>query len=161
MDKFDVLSKEMLEENVKDEVFLATRVSPATLRCAYESRRAVITENCGRIIAIGVLWDTDDPMWLELGSLWVAQDSRGLKLSSGVYEQLLALIPNDKRCFIVSHNPIVGYLALRHGFTEAMRENWFMLAPFAVTCGPCDRKVENKMTCPHRAVHNECRLVVR
>lgn len=161
MDKFDVLSNEMREENKADEVFLDDRISPQSLRNAYETKRAVITEQGGRIIAIGVLWDTDDKDWLELGSLWVAPDSRGEKLASGIYERRIAMAPEGKRCFVVSHNPIVASLALKYGFKEATREDWLFLAPFEVTCGPCDRKVADKATCPHRAIHNECRLFVR
>jgi GNAT superfamily N-acetyltransferase len=151
----------MLEENAQDEVFLVERIMPDRLRAAYEGGRAVIVETASQITAIGALWETGEPGWLELGSLWVAPEYRGKGVASEIYRRRLLLVPTGSHCFVVTHNPRVIKLALVHGFAEATRATWFQLAPYSVVCGPCDREVEDKMTCPLRALPFKCRLLVK
>ena len=159
--RFAVLSQQMAKENAHgDDVFMSERISADSLWNAYQGGRAAIVENNDRITAIGVLWDTPHKDWFELGSLWVDPPLRGSGLAHQMYSERLKLLPEGKRCFVISHNPRVERLATAHGFTEANRDDWLLLAPYEVTCGPCDRKVDDKRCCPFRAVKNQCRLFV-
>jgi predicted N-acetyltransferase YhbS len=161
-DRFDTLAARMAQENRTDEVFMAERISAEALRQAHQEGRAAIVElgEGGEIIAIGVLWQMKVPGWHELGSLWVAPEHRGKDHAADIYRRRLELLPKGHGCFIISHNPRVEALASKHGFTEATVDNWLTLAPWDITCGPCDRAVTNKCNCPHRAVPGECRLFV-
>lgn len=160
-EKFVALSEAMAAENAHDEVFLADRISAQALFLAHQRGRAAVIEEGGELVAVGVLWETPHKDWFELGSLWVKPARRGSHLASSIYQRRLALVPEGKRCFVISHNPRVERLAIAHGFSEATRENWLALVPYEATCGPCDRKVEDKLTCPMRAQRAQCRLFVR
>ncbi|HEX7651256.1 MAG TPA: GNAT family N-acetyltransferase [Candidatus Paceibacterota bacterium] len=169
---WQTLSDEMSRENDGDEVFLKERIAPDALRMAYEQKRAIVVRQgdvsaaqSERIIGIGVLWPTSDSTWFELGSLWVANEFRGpgLGLAHMIYRGRLDLLPPGAHGFVVTHNPRVVTLALKHGFREASRSEWPHAAPYAVVCGPCDRweTDEQKAHCPHRAVLAQCQLLVR
>ena len=159
-DKWTILSRDMARENASDEVFLKSRISPESLFFAHQENRAAIVDGGNRITAIGVLWRTPVDGWFELGSLWVEPASRGTGLAHYISKRRLELLPRGAHCFTISHNPRVARLAVGHGFAEATEDDWMRLAPFEVTCGPCDRNVPDKLTCPHRARRNECRLFV-
>lgn len=158
--KWDVLSQEMRLENNADEVFLKSRISAESLYDAYCNNLAAIVDNGVKIAAIGVLWKTSIEGWFELGSLYVSPESRGKGFAHYIYERRLQLLPAGARCFTISHNVRVASLATRHGFREASAEDWMRLAPYEITCGPCDRVVLDKARCPHRAKLKECRLFV-
>ncbi len=161
MEKWEVLSQAMREENTDGSVFLAERISPEALRRAYEEQRAVFVEEDGRILGFAALWETAEVAWLEVGSLFVVRDARGRGLSSRLYPERLALIPPGIRSFVVTHRPEAAHLALRHGYVEATKQDWHTLAPYALVCGPCDRRRDDKLQCPLQAMRNECRLLVR
>jgi GNAT superfamily N-acetyltransferase len=161
MDKWEVLSQEMCKENATDDVFLEERISPSKLEEVYGAGHAVTIERGQGIIGFYASWPTEDPLWHELGSLWVAKPFRGQSIGSELFSKLARQLSPKQRYFIVSHNPRVVTLAKKRGFAEATKEDWFQLAPYAVVCGPCDRDVEDKVQCPFRAVHTECRLFVR
>lgn len=159
MDEWDVLSNDMELEG--SDVFLHERIRPAVLREAHETRRAVCAKQGGRIIGFAALWQTDMTGWVELGSLWVHPARREHGLGKQLYRRRLELIPEDSRAIVVTHTEAAVKLALGHGFTEATKDDWFDRVPFAIVCGPCDRPVLDKSSCPFRAIHNQCRLLVR
>ena len=155
-DKLVVLSERMRCEKA----LLGGQVMPESLQQALEEGRAEFVERGGGIIAFGALWTRESVV--ELGSLWVAQEHRGQKHSSAVFARLVTRAPVSLRLFLITHEPHVVHLALKHGLYETARESWVAAIPWSASCGPCDRLVEaDKMHCPFRAVSDECRLFVR
>lgn len=158
--RWTTLSARMLSEG--EDVFLADRTTPELLRANFEAKRAVMLELNGVIIGYAALWTTESPQWVELGSLWVAPEFRGWRLSSLLYEERLKLVPEGVGYMTVTHQPRAAHLALAHGgMHEATGTDWFRDVPEDISCGPCDRVPEReKKSCPFRAVERECRLFV-
>lgn len=155
-DRLNLLAQSMQIEGA----LLGGQLTAASLKQALEERRAVTIERDDTVAAFGSLWFREGSV--ELGSLWVSVANRNQGLCSQIFRSLLDRAPTHLPLFLITHDPHVMHLALKHGMTEATPFTWTASIPVASSCGPCDRLPDaEKSRCPFKAVHNECRLFVR
>ncbi len=157
MNKWLVLSMRLRQEND----LLGTRILPENLATITEAGRAACVENSdGEIIAFAATWYTPDPLWGEVGSVWVHSAYRGRGLAAKVFRDLIDKSHHQTyKIFLITHEPKVVHLSLTAGLVEVSKENWNSV-PWAATCGECDRWATDteKFACPFRALPTDCRL---
>lgn len=155
MKKWEQLARRIQRESA----ILGPRNTAEQLRNLHVEGFAVFKEHDDEIIVFGALWPTELENFLEAGSFWVHKDHRGQKLSSGMFRELLPLIPQNKIAIVVTHDPKVVHLLNKFGWHEANGGGWEEVVPFSVSCGPCNViKHHAKRSCPHKAVKERCRL---
>ena len=159
-DKWKVLSKRLKGERS----LLGSRVEAEVLLKIWLTGNAEVVESGNDIIAFGALWSASKKgaeQWLEIGSLWVAGEFRGRGIISELFASLIIRISDKNRAFLITHDPKVAHLAVKHGMHEESVGTWFASVPWEASCGPCDRMPNrDKTICRFRAVTNECRLFV-
>lgn len=150
---------EKLAQFLEEEpLILSGRISPRNLRGCYEKGLALKLEYNEEIIAFQALWPADSDLCLELGSFWIREDWRGLRLGSKIMKETYHLIPEDKNVFVITHNPKVVHLMRKYHWKEASANDWFEVIPYNASCSPCDRvSEEEKSQCYLRATE-ECRM---
>ena len=140
----------------KEAALLLPRITGAILQDLVHDNYATHEEESGEIIAFGALWETPDPRWRELGTLWVSHAHRGKGLSSKVFSTLME--NNVNKLMLITHNKKVVRQVEKFHWTKATISTWNAV-PWCATCKPCDRIQEaQKDMCPFRAVDNECQL---
>lgn len=148
------------------DAFMGSRVTPASLESAVQAGRAVYVEAelGGEILGYAGIWDTPDPLWLELGAIWVAEERRKTGLGTDLYNRRLALIPRAHMVCVLTGSDEAAHLALVNGFAEVGADDWFDKVPVSVSCIPCDKGkmpgVEHP-DCPLRAQIRKCRMFTR
>ncbi len=159
-EKWKVLSRRLKSERS----LLGSRVEAKALFEIWLSGSAEIIECSEGIIAFGALWSVSTKRakgWLEIGSLWVADEFRGRGIISELFASLVMRISNKDRAFLITHDPKVVHLAIKHGMHEENVGTWFTNVPREASCAPCDRVPNrDKHGCQFRAVKNECRMFV-
>lgn len=140
---------------------LGARIAPQNLLRSWEAGHAIVRHVEDEIIAYVSLWETNHPLWFELGTLWVDREYRGRKISSDIFYECFNTRSNGSGIFIITHNPKVIHLGNKFGFSEATIETWSSL-PWSVTCAPCDRFPDDeKHRCPFKATREECTLLFK
>ncbi|MCK5591126.1 MAG: hypothetical protein KAI72_04150 [Candidatus Pacebacteria bacterium] len=162
MSKNGSVNWERLSDKLHEETdLLGARIAPQNLLKSWEAGHAVVRHTEDEIVAYVSLWETDHPLWFELGTLWVDRRYRERKISSDIFYECFNTRTNGSGIFIVTHHPKVIHLANKFGFNEATKENWSSV-PWSVTCAPCDRLSEKeKENCPFRATNEECTLLFK
>lgn len=148
---------EGLSENLqKEETIMGYRNTAQNLRKLYLKKLAAIRINENKMIAFAALWPTNDPFWLEAGSVWVHPEFRGKRYSSETFQELIQKSARDgKNIFSITHSVReMIHLFEKHGFVEVQRDRWDDTVPFSVTCAPCDKK--EKVNCDLKG--SKCRL---
>ncbi len=152
-DKLAVLSRKLKEEAA----LLGGQIEPSSLERALREGRGEYIEEDGLLVAFGALWPRLSA--LEVGSIWVDTEYRGRKLSSRVFQALLGRQREGIPLFLITHEPHVVHLALKHDMQEADAQSWSTIIPWSASCGPCDRLPDlQKPACHFRGVREECRL---
>ena len=152
MEKWLTLATEL----EKEEALLLPRITGKILQNLVYNNYATYEEESGEIIAFGALWETPDPHWRELGTLWVNHTHRGKGLSSKVFSTLMK--NNVNKLMLITHNKKVVRQVEKFHWAKATISTWNAV-PWCATCKPCDRIQEvQKDMCPFRAVDNECQL---
>ncbi len=144
MDKWKKLSIELNQENA----ILGKRNSPDNLAKLHQKKLTAIILKHNEIIAFGALWPTENENFLELGSVWVKKEFRGLGLSSLIFKKIMAKIPSNKTIFSITHNKKVIHMLNKYNWKEVLKKDWEKIIPIELSCGPCD-VVKN---------HNNCQL---
>lgn len=162
MTRWQILSERMK----RAKAFMASRITPEVLEHAYRTGRAVIVERetDDEIIGYAGVWDTPDPLWLELGAIWVAEEARGHGHGTDLYDRRLALVPDTHQVCVLTGSDEAAHLALRNGFSEVLEEEWFTTVPVSVSCIPCDKGKTpgvERPDCPMRAKLRLCRMFIR
>jgi len=146
---WNVLSNALASEDA----LLGGRITGTALQKMYNNGYAAMETHNAKIVAFATLWETEDPKWHELGSVWVCKSRRNHGLGSKVFVDCVNLLSSN--VFLITHNPKIVHLAQKAGMAEASTKTWPSV-PFAVSCKPCDR-VHCKKACPLRAT-DSCRL---
>jgi len=109
--------------------YYAPRLTPERLAAAIQERRAVIRWCDGHIAAITVLWPTNRPDWMELGTVWVGEGLRGRGLRNELMAEAVALAPNGVSLFLFSSVGKIMQSAISLRFepmtTEKYRVLWW------------------------------------
>jgi hypothetical protein len=108
--EWKVLSKKL----IATKTFKRSRISAESLYNIYQANRAfVMVEQSGRekvIVAFGALWDSKNPEWLEMGTMWVDQSMQGKGVSMKMFLGLQRLSGN-KSIFLITKNDKIVELA--------------------------------------------------
>lgn len=99
----------------------------------------------GKIIAFAALWPTENINWFEAGSVWVDKRYRGMKLSSEMFHQLMAIKrPPDSKIFVITHSvKEMMHLLSKENFKKIPAKQWNRNVPSEITCQPCDQDQGN------------------
>ncbi len=149
--------------------FMESRITPTSLMQAYQQNKSVLIEDQYEIVAYAGVWSTPDPRWLEFGAIWVSDERRGNRISSQMYVERMKLVPSGYSVCSITSSDQAAHLALKHGFVEVGRDEWFRAVPSVVSCGPCDRDIPGgynyKLHCPYRAERRPdigiCRMFIK
>ncbi|MGB0757540.1 MAG: hypothetical protein ACPGO5_03735 [Patescibacteria group bacterium] len=155
MNKWEKLSADLN----KEEAILSLRNTPDNLAKLHQAGLATIIELESYIAAFGALWPTEDDSFLELGSVWVKKEFRLHKLSSKIFEKLISLIPNNKTVFCITHNTKVIHLLQKYSWHVVSKEEWDLIVPIQLSCGPCD-VTSNHKSCKLKAKLDRCAMFI-
>jgi N-acetylglutamate synthase-like GNAT family acetyltransferase len=108
--EWEVLSKKL----IATKVFKRSRISAKSLYRIYLANRAfVMVEQSGGekvIVAFGALWNTRNPKWLEMGTMWVDSSMQGKGVSMEMFLNLQKL-SEGKSIFLITRNEKITKLA--------------------------------------------------
>jgi N-acetylglutamate synthase-like GNAT family acetyltransferase len=96
--------------------YYAPRIEPEQLEAAIRDGRAAIRRKDGEIEALAVLWPTNDPKCLELGTVWVGEGLRGNGLREELMAELVQRVPPDISLFLITPIEAIMRSAERLGF---------------------------------------------
>ena len=96
------------------------RINIDALTSLYEQGRLVMDfDESGELKKFGALWDSADPKWVEIGTLWVNPRHRGSGLSGEIFGALSNQANSlGKNVFLLSRLDKVAALAKGFSFSE-------------------------------------------
>ena len=147
----------------KLEIIDHTRLGVDVIYEMYQSNRAAIIFEEREVVAMGLLYATNDSGWLEAGTFWSDSSRRGRGHGRQMFDQLCELMPKNKNIFAITHTAQVIHLLEKAGWQEVSWRAWEETVPLIVTCGPCVRFLTNKekRRCEFKATRTNCALFVR
>ncbi len=105
-----VLSKKLIESGL----FKESRLTPSSLHNIAERGRAfTLIKQHGlskTIVAFGALWDSKNPEWLEIGTIWIDPSFKGRGISLEIFSSLSNLV-GDKSVFLITKNQKIADIA--------------------------------------------------
>lgn len=102
---------------------LLTRIDEAAFEQAFRLGLAVAySAVTDRIVAFGALWPSKDENWLELGTLWVPSEYRGVGLAKAMFEICDDLVPQISHFLLTADLAIVA-IAIKRGW-RLEGNNW-------------------------------------
>lgn len=94
---------EVLSARLKaTKAYYAPRIEPEQLEAAIRDGRVAIRHKDDQIEALAVLWPTNDPRCLELGTVWVGERLRGNGLRDELIAESAALAPAGTSLFLIT-----------------------------------------------------------
>jgi hypothetical protein len=86
------------------------------------------------IIATAMLWEVNgQPLWYEMGTVWVDLEHRGNKLGHTVFESITGKIPQGSSAFLLTTSPRIIHSAKTYGYTfiekDVFEETKFAIEP--------------------------------
>ncbi|KKW13025.1 MAG: hypothetical protein UY50_C0001G0017 [Parcubacteria group bacterium GW2011_GWA2_49_9] len=88
--------------------------------------------------AFCALWETKDPMWFELGDLWVDEESRRQGCAGSVFRYCLSRLPKGAGVFLITRELSVVKLARGLGW-QLERNDWTQSKFWTRIAEPWDR----------------------
>ncbi len=102
---------------------LVTRISETVLEHAFRLGSAVAYSDLpDHIAAFGALWPSKDPNWLELGTLYVSPEYRGVGVAKIMHEICDELAPQIS-LFLLTADPAIVAVAIKRGW-RLEGNNW-------------------------------------
>ena len=96
--------------------YYAPRIEPEHLKAAACEGRAAIQHLNGGIEAFAALWTTNEPLWLELGTVWLSEELRGNGRRHELMAEVMQLAPQGSRLFLFTSVGSIVCSAVELGF---------------------------------------------
>jgi N-acetylglutamate synthase-like GNAT family acetyltransferase len=135
LSSFETLSEQLSEEDK----ILHSRTASDRLYQLYKKRlAAVITAKKKKtIVGFAGLWPTQNPEWLEFGTLWIHPELRNNHFSGVIFDRCLARLPKRSHVFLITKSRKVIHLAKERDWIES-EENWTESLFWQTICVPWD-----------------------
>lgn len=142
---------------------LSARNTAENLRQLVANNLAITTELKKEIIAFGAIWPTEESHFYEFGSGWVSKRHRNQGLYSIIFSERMKiidkLIATNNTVFSLTKNRKVIHELIKFNWCEVVSNQWDLVIPFSLSCGPCDRlNGTPKADCPFRCSRAECSM---
>ncbi len=121
-------------------IYNNARLDPRLLSSQFHSGRAIIRETpelVGHrtIQAFAALWGTADPLWWEIGTIWVDPRLRGNGLLSELVTDSTSLAPKGGNLFLITSERAVMISGVNHGFRPVTKALMPDIEAWAATVG--------------------------
>lgn len=126
----------------KEPHLLHARITPEALAKAAREDRMVVRRVEDRIIACGILWETPDVTYLEIGTIWVDEHFRGNGLCKQVFLECIEK-RRGRSLFLITAQESISKMVSECGWTEEKRD-WTTVEIWNLRANPWnDRYPEN------------------
>ncbi|MEK7575360.1 MAG: hypothetical protein AAB511_03995 [Patescibacteria group bacterium] len=146
----------LVEALRKEPHLLQKRITPAKLAELHAARRA-FTKTLGgyeNIVAFVALWDTADPNWFEIGTIWIHPEKRGTFSCRDLLKTAYENRPVGSATFLVTLNTRVAFKAVDMGWQIQKGDNWDMVPFWKRVVEPWDRYDSNsQIAAPGRLLY--------
>lgn len=107
---------ELVDQLHTEPSFLQRRITGVNLFGLWKKKRLIVKMKRNQIVGFAALWDTKDPHWFEIGTIWVHPEARGRGLSQKLLVEAYQARPKGTATFLVTINPTIMAHALKSGW---------------------------------------------